>query len=448
MQPSSRLDRLPPYLFAELERKVAEKKAAGVDVISLGIGDPDTPTPELVTEALAAAAHDPGTHQYPSNRGRAELREAFARFYGRRFGVELDPDTEIIPALGAKECVFNLNLAFLDPDSIALAADPGYPVYTGGPLLAGAEAVLMPLEPERGFALLPEPLCGLEHFQATVVALLGLVAAASAPTELVLQPLPNLVFTRDSSAWVGEGVILSPMHRPVRRRESDLLRTVYRHHPRFVDAPVWFGGSDVEHYPATFEGGDLLVVGERGLAIGLSERTTPSGVETLTRRLFRAGVVDRILAVDLPKVRSAMHLDTIVTQVDVDAFITYPAMTASLRSFELTPRRARGDAGVGVRVRDGGDLLQGLAWAAGLDGARAIEPDLGSIRAEREQWNDANNTFAIAPGEVVAYERNVATNEVLADAGITVHTIPSYELPRGRGGPRCMSCPVLRDPLT
>jgi LL-diaminopimelate aminotransferase len=152
MKPSSRLDRLPPYLFAELERKVAEKKAAGVDVISLGIGDPDTPTPELVVEALAAAARDPGTHQYPSNRGRAELREAFARFYGRRFGVELDPDTEIIPALGAKECVFNINLAFLDPDSIALAADPGYPVYTGGPLLAGAEAVLMPLEPERGFA--------------------------------------------------------------------------------------------------------------------------------------------------------------------------------------------------------------------------------------------------------------------------------------------------------
>jgi LL-diaminopimelate aminotransferase len=152
MQPSSRLDRLPPYLFAELERKVREKRAAGVDVISLGIGDPDTPTPEHVIEALAASASDPGTHQYPANRGRPELREAYARFYERRFGVDLDPETEIIPALGAKECVFNLNLAFLDPDSVALAADPGYPVYTGGPLLAGAEPVLMPLAPERGFA--------------------------------------------------------------------------------------------------------------------------------------------------------------------------------------------------------------------------------------------------------------------------------------------------------
>ena len=152
MRSSERLDRLSPYLFAELERKIAEKKAAGVDVISLGIGDPDTPTPDLVIGALGDAARDPGTHNYPSNRGRPELREAFARFYDRRFGVSLDPGTEIVPALGAKECIFNLNLAFLDPGTVALAADPGYPVYTGGPLLAGAEPELMPLVPELGFA--------------------------------------------------------------------------------------------------------------------------------------------------------------------------------------------------------------------------------------------------------------------------------------------------------
>ena len=152
MKPSNRSERLPPYLFAELERKVREKKAAGIDVISLGIGDPDSPTPEPVVEAMARAVADPSTHQYPSNRGRPELREAFARFYERRFGVALEPESEIIPALGAKECVFNLNLAFLDAGDVALAADPGYPVYTGGPLLADAEPVLMPLVPERGFA--------------------------------------------------------------------------------------------------------------------------------------------------------------------------------------------------------------------------------------------------------------------------------------------------------
>ena len=152
MRHSRRLERIPPYLFAELERKIAEKTAQGVDVISLGIGDPDTPTPQAVIDALAQGASDPATHQYPSNRGRAEFREAVRAFYARRFGVELDHKREIMPALGAKECVFNLNLAFLDPGDAALAADPGYPVYTGGPLLAGAEAVLLPLVPERGFA--------------------------------------------------------------------------------------------------------------------------------------------------------------------------------------------------------------------------------------------------------------------------------------------------------
>jgi LL-diaminopimelate aminotransferase len=152
MKPSNRSERLPPYLFAELERKVREKKAEGVDVISLGIGDPDTPTPAAVVDALTRAAADAGTHQYPSNRGRPELREAFARFYERRFGVALHPETEIIPALGAKECVFNLNLAFLDAGDVALAADPGYPVYTGGPLLVDGEPVLMPLVPALGFA--------------------------------------------------------------------------------------------------------------------------------------------------------------------------------------------------------------------------------------------------------------------------------------------------------
>jgi LL-diaminopimelate aminotransferase len=152
MRPSKRLDLIPPYLFAQLERKIAEKKAAGVDVISLGIGDPDTPTYAPIVAAAQAAVADPGTHQYPSNRGRQDFREAVAAFYARRFGVTLDPDTEVMPAIGAKECIFNLNLAFLDPEDVALASDPGYPVYTGGPTLVGARAVLMPLVPALGFA--------------------------------------------------------------------------------------------------------------------------------------------------------------------------------------------------------------------------------------------------------------------------------------------------------
>jgi LL-diaminopimelate aminotransferase len=151
MKPSERLSRIPPYLFAELERKIAAKKAAGVDVISLGIGDPDRPTPPLIVEAAQEALTEPATHRYPTNRGRADFREAVRDFYQRRFDVALDPENEIIPAIGAKEAIFNLNLAFLDPDDYALAADPGYPVYTAGPWLVGAQPVLMGLEPERGF---------------------------------------------------------------------------------------------------------------------------------------------------------------------------------------------------------------------------------------------------------------------------------------------------------
>jgi LL-diaminopimelate aminotransferase len=151
MRPSKRLERIPPYAFAELERKIADKRAAGVDVISLGIGDPDRPTPALIVEAMQEAVTEAETHQYPSNRGREDFRGAVRDFYERRFDVTLDPEREIIPAIGAKEAIFNLNLAFLDPGDYALAADPGYPVYTGGPWLAGAEPVLMALEPELGF---------------------------------------------------------------------------------------------------------------------------------------------------------------------------------------------------------------------------------------------------------------------------------------------------------
>jgi LL-diaminopimelate aminotransferase len=149
--PSKRLEAIPPYMFAELERRVAAKRVAGIDVISLGIGDPDTPTFPYIVEAMQRAVADPSTHRYPSNRGRAEFREALAGFYDRRFGVAIDPESEVIPAIGAKECIYNVCFAFLDPGDLALAADPGYPVYTGGPLLAGAEAVLMPLVPELGF---------------------------------------------------------------------------------------------------------------------------------------------------------------------------------------------------------------------------------------------------------------------------------------------------------
>ena len=151
-EPSKRLGAMPPYMFAQLEQRIADKKAQGIDVISLGIGDPDRPTYPYIVEAMQAAVADPATHQYPSNKGTAAFREAFASFYDSRFGVAIDPASEVIPAIGAKECIYNLCFAFMDPGDVALASDPGYPVYTGGPILAGAEAELLPLVPELGFA--------------------------------------------------------------------------------------------------------------------------------------------------------------------------------------------------------------------------------------------------------------------------------------------------------
>jgi LL-diaminopimelate aminotransferase len=151
-RPSKRLEAIPPYKFQELEQQIADKRAAGIDVISLGIGDPDQPTYPHVVEAMQGAVANPAYHQYPSNRGREEFRQAFAEFYDRRFGVTIDPASEVIPAIGAKECIYNLCFAFLDPGEVALASDPGYPVYTGGPILAGASAELLPLVPELGFA--------------------------------------------------------------------------------------------------------------------------------------------------------------------------------------------------------------------------------------------------------------------------------------------------------
>src|SRR3954466_11119914 len=150
--PSRRLEAIPPYKFQELEQQIAEKRAAGIDVISLGIGDPDQPTYPHIVEAMQEAVADSAYHQYPSNRGRDEFRQGFAEFYDRRFGVEIDPKSEVIPAIGAKECIYNLCFAFLDPEDVALASDPGYPVYTGGPILSGAKAELLPLLPELGFA--------------------------------------------------------------------------------------------------------------------------------------------------------------------------------------------------------------------------------------------------------------------------------------------------------
>ena len=275
----------------------------------------------------------------------------------------------------------------------------------------------------------------------------GFVGGVLGPAAFLLPPLPNAVFTRDPSAWIGSGVVLSPMFMSARLAERRLWQAVYTHHPAFAQrsVDVHYGAEERNYLPATLEGGDVLVLSQDCVAIGLSQRTHPIAVENIAAQLFATGAARWVLAIDLPKARGTMHLDTVMTVIDRDAIVLWPRAPQVLTAYRIEP--GPDTRGGRMKVTAEPDLVAAIARGLRTDTLRVVTTGEDEVLADREQWDDGNNTLALRPGTVVAYERNADTNRRMGEAGVEVLTISSYELPRGRGGPRCMSCPVIRDPL-